>query len=81
MHKFVLISSHIQSETSEDVLILTAEGYDAIPVDVQPFDPNNDFQVKEANSLRDSIKTDPDPMGHTVARLAYSYGNIRELED
>ena len=81
MHKFVLISSHIQSETSEDVLILTAEGYDAIPVDVQPFDPNNDAQVEDASALRDSIKNYPDKSGLTVARLAYSYGNIRELED
>lgn len=71
----------MQSETRKDVLIITAEGYGAIPVDVQPFDPNNDSQVEDAKSLMDSIENHPDKSGFTVARLAYSYGNIRELAD
>ena len=81
MYKIVLVQTVTQSEDSEDILIVSAEGLNSIPVDVQPFDPSNDYHVRHANSLMDSIKNYPDKSGLTVVRLAYSYGGMREWKE
>ena len=78
MYKIVIVQTEAQSDESEDVLIITADGLNSIPTDVQPFDPNNDTQVKDAKSLMYAIENEPDKSGFTVVRLAYSYGGMRE---
>ena len=74
--KYIVHSTNSQTEGTKPVLRVEADGLDATPSSVLPYDPKDDGQVTLASRLLESVSQHPEY--NTLRHIAVSFGGLTD---